>query len=106
LGDQVRLRGQNVIPQSELSRAWDQLNQERRAEGQPDSPGSARQAPPPPPQARNQGQQPGQQGRNQPGQQGQQGQQGQSNQPQPGNGNGSAPSMGGPPGETPPDAPA
>jgi hypothetical protein len=104
LGDQVRSRGQNVIPQSEQSRAWDQLNQERRAQGQPDSPGSARQQPPQQLQARP-GQQPNQ-GRFQPGQQGQQGQQGQSNQPQPGNGNGSAPSQGGPPGETAPDAPA
>lgn len=105
LADQVRSRGQNVIPQTEQARAWDQLNQERRAQGQPDSPGSARQQPTPPPQAR-QGQQPPGGNRFQPGQQGQQGQQGQSNQPQPGNGNGSAPSQGGPPGETPPDAPA
>jgi hypothetical protein len=105
LGDQVGLRGRNVIPQSELSRAWDQVNQERRAEGQPDSPGSTRQAPPPTPQPRNQPSN-GQQGQGQQSQ-GQQGQQGQSNQPQPGNGNGSAPSQGGPPGDAqPPDAPA
>ena len=82
LGDQVGMRGRNVIPQAEQARAWDQVNQERRAQGQPDSPGSARQ---------NQPQQ-GQQARGQQGQQGQrgqqgqgqQGQQGQSQQPQPG----------------------
>jgi hypothetical protein len=101
LADQVRSRSQNVIPQSEQARAWDQLNQERRAQGQPDSPGSARQQQPPP-RANTQPQPPGG-NRFQPGQQGQQGQ---SNQPQPGNGNGSAPSQGGPPGETQPDAPA
>ena len=104
LGDQVSMRGRNVIPQPELSRAWDQVNQERRAQGQPDSPNSSRdkqQAQQN--QARNQQ---GQQGRGQQGQQGQGQQQGQQNQPQQGNGNGSAPSLGGPPGETQPDAPA
>lgn len=101
LADQVGMRGRNVIPQAEQSRAWDQINQERRAQGQPDSPGSARQNQPP--QARGQQGQQGQRGQQG---QGQQGQQGQSQQPQPGNGNGSAPSQGGPPGETPPDAPA
>jgi hypothetical protein len=95
LGDQVNTRGKNVLPQSELGRAWDQLNQERRAEGQPDSPGSA---------VGNQGQQqqprqPGQQGQQGQGQNGQNGQNGQSNQQQNGQGIGTAPSNGGPPGE-------
>jgi hypothetical protein len=94
LADQVNTRGKNVIPQSELGRAWDQLNQERRAEGQPDSPGSARgqQGQQQPPRQPGQGQQ-GQ------GQNGQNGQNGQSNQPQNGQGIGTAPSNGGPPGE-------
>jgi hypothetical protein len=105
LGDQVGMRGRNVIPQAEQARAWDQVNQERRAQGQPDSPGSARQNQPQQgQQARGQQGQQGQRG--QQGQPGQQGQQGQSQQPQPGNGNGTAPSQGGPPGETAPDAPA
>ncbi|MCC7369419.1 MAG: hypothetical protein IT306_13410 [Chloroflexi bacterium] len=93
LADQVTTRGRNVIPQAEQNRAWDAVNQERRAQGQPDSPGSARN------------QQQGQQGRGQQGQQGQQqnqgqqGQNGQSQQPQNGQGIGTAPSTGGPPGE-------
>ena len=72
-------------------RAWDQVNQERRAQGQPDSNGSARR-PGGAAAARvskAQGQR-GQQG------QGQQGQQGQSNQPQNGQGIGTAPSHGRP----------
>ncbi|MFN8633560.1 MAG: hypothetical protein U0893_06860 [Chloroflexota bacterium] len=90
LADQVNTRSRNVIPQSELNRAWDALNQERRAEGQPESNGSARN---------NQDQQRQQQGRGQqPGQGPQQGQ-GQSNQPQNGQGIGTAPSNGGPPGQ-------
>lgn len=100
LGDQVNTRARNVIPQGELARAWDQVNQERRAQGQPDSPGSAQR--PDPSQNRQQGQ--GQRGQQQ-GQQGQQGQ-GQSPQPQDGNGIGTAPSQGGPPGEQQADAPA
>jgi hypothetical protein len=99
LGDQVNTRGKNVIPQSELGRAWDQLNQERRAQGQPDSPGSARGQ---------EGQQRSPQGQGQQGQQGQgqQGQNGQSNQPQNGQGIGTAPSNGGPPGEQQANDPA
>ncbi|MGE3269740.1 MAG: hypothetical protein AB7P40_13395 [Chloroflexota bacterium] len=92
LADQVNTRSKNVIPQSELGRAWDQVNQERRAQGQPDSPGSARGQQNQPNQ---QGQQ-NQQGRGQPSQ-GQQ-QPGQSGQPQSGQGIGTAPSNGGPPG--------
>jgi hypothetical protein len=100
LADQVTMRSRNVIPQSELGRAWDQVNQERRAQGQPDSPGSAK-----PQNAQQQGQQgQGPQGRGQP--QGQQGQQGQSNQPQNGQGIGTAPSNGGPPGAQQADEPA
>jgi hypothetical protein len=96
LANQVTARGRNVIPQSELGQAWDQVNQERRAQGQPDSSGSARGQEG---QARQPGR--GQQGQGQQGQQGQgqQGQQGQSNQPQGGQGIGTAPSSGGPPGE-------
>ncbi len=100
LADQVTTRSRNVIPQSELGRSWDQLNQERRAQGQPDSPGSARSQEG---QNRQQGRQPGQ------GQQGQQGQgqgQGQANQPQEGQGIGTAPSNGGPPGQQQADDPA
>jgi len=105
LADQVTNRSRNVIPQSELGRAWDQVNQERRAQGQPESNGSARgqegQQ-----QSRQQGRgQQGQQGQRQQGQ-GQQGQQGQSNQPQQGQGIGTAPSQGGPPGEQQADEPA
>jgi hypothetical protein len=101
LADQVNTRARNVIPQSELGRAWDQLNQERRAQGQPDSNGSARGQ-----EGQQRQQQPGrgQQGQGQ--QQGQQGQQGQSNQPQNGQGIGTAPSNGGPPGEQQADDPA
>ena len=96
LADQVTTRSRNVIPQSELGRAWDQVNQERRAQGQPESNGSARGQ-------EGQQRQP-QQGR---GQQGQQGQgQGQANQPQNGQGIGTAPSNGGPPGEQQADDPA
>jgi hypothetical protein len=92
LADQVQTRSRNVIPQAEQNRAWDAVNQERRAQGQPDSPGSAQA------QQQQQGQGQGQQGRQQ--QQGQgQGQQGQSQQPQDGQGVGTAPSNGGPPGE-------
>jgi hypothetical protein len=102
LADQVNTRGRNVIPQSELGRAWDQVNQERRAQGQPESGGSARG------QEAQQGR--GQQSRGQQGQgqqgQGQQGQQGQSNQPQGGHGIGTAPSNSGPPGEQQADEPA
>jgi hypothetical protein len=95
LGDQVLTRSRNVIPPSEQGRAWDGVNQERRAQGQPDSPGSARP----------QQQQPqNQQGRGQQQGQGQQGQQGQSQQPQSGQGIGTAPSNGGPPGEQQSDA--
>jgi hypothetical protein len=99
LADQVTTRSRNVIPQSELGRAWDQVNQERRAQGQPDSNGSARGQ-------EGQQRQP-QQGRGQQGQ-GQQGQQGQgqANQPQNGQGIGTAPSNGGPPGEQQADDPA
>jgi hypothetical protein len=101
LADQVTTRSRNVIPQSELGRAWDQVNQERRAQGQPESNGSARGQ-------EGQQRQP-QQGRGQQGQgqQGQQGQgQGQANQPQNGQGIGTAPSNGGPPGEQQADDPA
>lgn len=87
LADQVQTRSRNVIPQAEQNRAWDIVNQERRAQGQPDSAGSA------------QGQQQQGQGQGQQGRQQQQGQQGQSQQPQTGQGNGTAPSNGGPPGE-------
>ena len=89
LADQVTTRSRNVIPPSEQGRAWDGVNQERRAQGQPDSPGSARGQ---------QQQQQGQQGRGQQPSQGQQGQPGQSQQPQEGQGIGTAPSSGGPPG--------
>ena len=97
LANQVTTRGNNVIPQSELGRAWDQVNQERRAQGQPESAGSAR--------GQEGQQQSRQQNRGQQGQ-GQQGQQGQSNQPQNGQGIGTAPSQGGPPGEGQADEPA
>ena len=63
LADQVAMRGRNVIPQQEQARAWDQVNQERRAQGQEPSQGAQAQ------QGGQQGQQQGQQG----GQQGQQG---------------------------------
>ncbi|MDP8923996.1 MAG: hypothetical protein M3O34_14095, partial [Chloroflexota bacterium] len=57
LADQVATRGRNVIPQQELARAWDQVNQERRAQGQ-----EPRQAAQPQQQGGQQGQQGGQQG--------------------------------------------
>lgn len=91
LADQVMTRSRNVIPQPELNRAWDQVNQERRAQGQPESNGSAR--------GQQEQQNRGQQGRGQQPSQGQQPGQGQPNQPQNGQGIGTAPSNGGPPGE-------
>jgi hypothetical protein len=91
LGDQVNTRSKNVIPQAELNRAWDAVNQERRAQGQPESNGSARNN-------QDQQRQPPQGRGQQPGQGPQQGQ-GQSNQPQNGQGIGTAPSNGGPPGQ-------
>ena len=65
LADQVATRGRNVIPQQELARAWDNVNQERRAQGQ--EPNQAAQAQQrgnqqPGGQQGQQGQQPGQQG--------------------------------------------
>ena len=44
LGDEVARRGREVVPQQELARAWDQVNEERRAQGQPSSPAQAQQA--------------------------------------------------------------
>ena len=37
LGEEVARRGRDVVPQQELARAWDQVNEERRSQGQSDS---------------------------------------------------------------------
>ncbi len=43
LGQDVARRGQDVVPRQDLTRAWEQVNAERRAQGQPESTEQARQ---------------------------------------------------------------
>lgn len=41
LGQEVARRGQEVVPQQELARAWEQVAEERRGQGQADRPATA-----------------------------------------------------------------
>ena len=65
LGDEVARRGRDVASQQELARAWDRVNEERRAQGQPSTAAQAQQAARAQQDQAGQGQRSSQQGRSQ-----------------------------------------